>query len=587
MFVSAPARFVLAAMLLSIPSVAQISMPKIGSKDKDKDKEKEKATQRATKEANRYEKLRTYSMDKYAQDPEFKDQVDEHFGNVQRDHSEEAYIKNTAPPARIRFVADGDAVRLETGIYDNKLVQEYVNRIGQSVVPENSEKLYAYRLIAHPVPFAETLSTGTIYVSTGLASMVQNEAQLAYILAHEMAHVHLGHWLLKSQLQIGQEHFNEGQERKRSWLTLAAVAAGATVGGLATDSVGGAFGGAALGGLGGWALGKLFIKGLYLDWDKVQEDQADKLAFEVILKRNYDVREVPKLYAALNQAVVQDARIGLGFMGSRRRVNERLASVNELIGQSGLQSRELILNGSEFERATGELKRDNGIISYYYDMFNVAKGNLEYAIKVRSTDPAAHYYYAKTLRLLGRSPQELTQANQAMTAAMALDTRNRFYGAHLFQALDIIRAKEAARNPDVIRELTTYLNQHAAVAIEDTSMSVALPANVDDIYQYLTEAGEPKWKPVVTQQAGAYALAVGAAQSGGSLRTGRAEGVDPSLLVGNPGGGLSQVNSAVGGAAAGAAVGSYAGTGGAVAGAVAGGAVGATQGAKKPAAKKK
>ena len=52
-----------------------------------------------------------------------------------------------------------------------------------------------------------------------------------------------------------------------------------------------------------------------------------------MLSRSYDMREVPKLYAALQAAVKRDQRVGLGFIGSKRRTAERMANADELIKQ--------------------------------------------------------------------------------------------------------------------------------------------------------------------------------------------------------------------------------------------------------------
>ena len=132
---------------------------------------------------------------------------------------------------------DGDRLRLQTGLYDNKLVADYINRVGQRLVPADSDRLFAFRLVMDPIPFAETLSTGTIYISTGLVSLLDNEAQLAYVLAHEMAHVQLDHWRLKSMLRFGEDEFDKkegGQApapRRRASAPLAGAAAGKATGG--------------------------------------------------------------------------------------------------------------------------------------------------------------------------------------------------------------------------------------------------------------------------------------------------------------------------------------------------------------------
>src|SRR6266478_2633417 len=78
-----------------------------------------------------------------------------------------------------------------------------------------------------------------------------------------------------------------------------------------------------------------------------------------------------------------------------------------------------------------ELKRDNGILAFYYDMFQLAKSNLEYALAQRSNDPGAHYYYAKVLKLVGRTDEDKKTAENEFLKAAQTDTRSRFYGAHL------------------------------------------------------------------------------------------------------------------------------------------------------------
>ena len=115
-------------------------------KDKDDDaklREKEKA--RATRDAGRYDRLKAFSMNLYQTDPDFRDDVDQLFDEVQRAHSLQAFEKNVAPPARPTVVHDGDRLRLQTGLYDNKLVADYLNRVGQRLVPSDSEKLSPYR----------------------------------------------------------------------------------------------------------------------------------------------------------------------------------------------------------------------------------------------------------------------------------------------------------------------------------------------------------------------------------------------------------------------------------------------------------
>ena len=170
-----------------------------------------------------------------------------------------------------------------------------------------------------------------------------------------------------------------------------------------------------------------------LDWDTVQENEADSFAFKTVLNRSYDVREVRTLYANLQNAVRQDQRVGLGFLGSRRRTVERLANVEELIGttfKSEIDAKgKLTVTDPEFVRVMATLKRDNGIMALYHDMFQLAKVNLEYARQYRPNDPAAHYYYGKVMKLVGRTRKiarlPMTRSSGRSTSTTASGTTAR------------------------------------------------------------------------------------------------------------------------------------------------------------------
>ena len=480
--------------LMAVPAQAQRA-----SQSNDAKLKEQRA--RAERDARRYEKLKAFAQNLYQTDPDFRDDVDAHYDGVQRQHSLEAFYYNAAEPARPTVVHDGDRLRLRDGLYDNKLVADYINRVGQRLVAVDSERLFAFRLLANPIPSAYTLSTGTIYISTGLVSLLDNEAQLAYVLAHEMGHVQFDHWKLKSTLALAQEEFAAKDGRRRAmWGAVLGAAAGATVGGMAGNSTTAVQAGA-LGALVGAGIGMAWNNAMSLDWDTVQESEADSFAFKTVLNRNYDVREVRTLYANLQNAVRQDQRVGLGFLGSRRRTVERMANVEELIGttfKSEIDAKgKLTVTDPEFVRVMATLKRDNGIMALYHDMFQLAKVNLEYARQNRPNDPAAHYYYGKVMKLVGRTEEDRKVADDAFKRAIDFDHRERNYGAHFYRALALMNQKNANLNPEIAKELQDYVMASIRFQSEEAAHANALPANIDDMYDYLTEVGDVNWRPVI------------------------------------------------------------------------------------------
>src|SRR5262249_46227755 len=136
-----------------------------------------------------YQKIKKFSLDLYLKDPDFRNAVETAYLKKQREHSEYAYYINTRPPNMQQVTRDGDNLTIEYSIYENPMAQDYVNRVGQSLVPAGSTRLYTFRILLNPIPESRALSTGTVYVSSGMLSLIDNEAQLSYVLGHEIADV--------------------------------------------------------------------------------------------------------------------------------------------------------------------------------------------------------------------------------------------------------------------------------------------------------------------------------------------------------------------------------------------------------------
>ncbi len=544
------------APLASFARVRRATPPAPQDKEKkdkkDKPEKNDNAPPKLSKQERKYQEIKKFSLELYNKDQEFHDKVEDSFRAKLREHSEYAYDLNTRDSGDTRVMRNGDKLKILDALYDNPLAQDYVNRVGQSIVPNDSQHLYAFKIILNPVPEARSLSTGTVYISTGLLSAVDNEAQLAYVLGHEVGHIEKEHWHDDVLVAQGLEPYNEKQAKKRAlWGAVIGVAAGAIVGG-ATDSFSNGFnaGGVA------FLLAPSLLKFAYPDaintWDRLQEDEADQLGLRYMLERNYDAREVPKFYASLQRASARDPRVGLGFMADAERVADRLTQINSILnsnprataagltagvtdlamGRAGtpavvpvenpnapgksldpqrdaaqraatatkainnqlsaeirakLDAGELIGSTAEFESVMAELKRDNGIRAYYYDMFQMARTNLEESLAIRSNDPNAHLYYGKVLKLTARKPAEKNRALAEFVRAIELDKRHVLPEARMYRALALIDNKDGAQMSEIVANLKEYVGMYQR---EHTG---ALPPNMDVIYDYMQEAGELMW----------------------------------------------------------------------------------------------
>jgi predicted Zn-dependent protease len=77
-------------------------------------------------------------------------------------------------------------------ILANEPASVYLNQIGHLLIPKElkiERVTWNFRAVRDPQPNAFALPNGSIYVTTGLLSLVENESQLAAIIAHELTHV--------------------------------------------------------------------------------------------------------------------------------------------------------------------------------------------------------------------------------------------------------------------------------------------------------------------------------------------------------------------------------------------------------------
>ena len=77
------------------------------------------------------------------------------------------------------------------GLYDDPVVQDYVNNVGMSLVTYagRQDLPWQFRVVDSDQINAFALPGGYVYITRGLLSNLENEAQLAAILGHEIGHV--------------------------------------------------------------------------------------------------------------------------------------------------------------------------------------------------------------------------------------------------------------------------------------------------------------------------------------------------------------------------------------------------------------
>ena len=170
-------------------------------------------------------------------------------------------------------------------VFNDPETTRYLTRVGQAVLPGGPEIQnvhWQFFVLRDPTPNAFALPNGSIYVHTGLLAILENEAQLAGVLAHEETHVLDRHSYME----------NRGYRKKAETAT---ILAGATsVGGFA----GGIGGGASL--LAQLAIPSILKSTIY-GYSRELEQEADLRGVQAMAHANYSPVEMKNLFDLLQQ----------------------------------------------------------------------------------------------------------------------------------------------------------------------------------------------------------------------------------------------------------------------------------------------
>lgn len=200
-------------------------------------------------------------------------------------------------------------VAAQLGLYEDREVQEYVNRIGQRIAAdsERPDLPWTFRVVDDPVVNAFALPGGFIYVTRGLLTHLTSEAELAAVIGHEIGHVtgrHSVEQMSKAQLaQIG-------------------LLAGALI----NPELASQYGNLAQTGL-----GLMFLK-----YGRDDEREADDLGLRYMNAEGFDPREMAPVFDTLRRVSEQQGQGRIpGWLSTHPAPENRVSRINEQVAQLG------------------------------------------------------------------------------------------------------------------------------------------------------------------------------------------------------------------------------------------------------------
>ena len=212
---------------------------------------------------------------------------------------------------------------------EDPVITEYVNRVGQNIVLHSDAKVpFTIKVIDSDEVNAFALPGGFFYVNKGLLLAADNEAELAGVMAHEIAHV-------------AARHAVENQT-KANLLEYAALGASIFLGGIPgmiyqnTAGIG--------------------LLGIFMKFSRSAEEEADKLGVQYMYAAGYDPGAMATMFEKLEaKNKKKPGFISRAFATHPAPPERRAASL--ALAARFPEHDEYVISSSEFQRVKARLLR--------------------------------------------------------------------------------------------------------------------------------------------------------------------------------------------------------------------------------------
>lgn len=279
-------------------------------------------------------------------------------------------------------------------LYHDRELEQYLNQVARKLQPAEIYRSIPFQIAVVKNPYSNAFAypNGMIYLHTGILARMENEAQLATLLAHEMTHA---------------THRHQVREF-RGVLNKSAVFA-------STRSL--------LGGVPGVGdlanvLGEIGTAAAISGHSRELEAEADQEGIKLVVKAGYNPHEAPKLFDHLKQELEESEQQEPFFFGSHPRLADRIDSYQAFLkgyaNGGGLDNTEL------FRRKTTGVVIENAQMDFRAGRFPQARRSAEKYIGIRPHDGRGYYLLGEIARQQG-DEKGLAEAQRQFQRAVTVD----------------------------------------------------------------------------------------------------------------------------------------------------------------------
>jgi predicted Zn-dependent protease len=259
-------------------------------------------------------------------------------------------------------------------LYHEPELENYLNRIAKklqvhSIAPDFEIQI---KVINDPNLNALAYPNGVIYIHTGILARMDNEAQLAALLSHEMTHCTHRHSLRVIRSIKDRPAYIAAVQN-----TLAKIAAVQEVARL-------------LGATGSMAAVSGYTREL--------ESEADQVGLDLMAKANYDSTEALRLFEHLKREIEAEGIEEPFFFATHPNVQQRIDSVTEWLAGDNKVKHVVVKNTAEFQARLQRVLLANARLDLRLGRFDIAQKTVVKYLEMRPNDARAYYLFGEVLR---------------------------------------------------------------------------------------------------------------------------------------------------------------------------------------------
>ncbi len=276
--------------------------------------------------------------------------------------------------------ADKDVVSTY-GLYPDQNLQNYITTIGKKMakLSHRPNLDWQFRLLDSPVINAFAVPGGFIYITRGILAYLNNEAELAGVIGHEIGHVTARHSAKDySKAMVAQIGFGIGGMLSETFRKYSGLAQFGT-------------------------------QMLFLKFSRDHERQSDELGVEYSTKAGYDSRNMANFFVTLQRLNPQSAQGGLpSWFSTHPNPAERVQNIkkNAQKWEANVAQKQLAVNRNSY------LQKINGLIFGEDPRQGYRENNMFYHPQLKFQFPVPAGWG------LSNTPSQVQMFNQAQDAVI-------------------------------------------------------------------------------------------------------------------------------------------------------------------------